>query len=595
MLTLDQINQAKATANPATSTPGGPAGMTPDQATAWITGSAPPAAAAAAPSYGTRVATDVSNNVNDAASKLSTLPANPSLGQEVGAGLNVAKNATSAVLAPLNEAPGFKQLGQFFQAIGKPISDTLMQNPTYADAATKLAGFFDKNPGVSDALATADNVLQIGGAKGAVEGGVGLARDTASTKAGIDAVHDSISGLIESENPAQVLKPKATPFGSPAPSSLVDQIKVSLAKNNIDPRLETSAQRLADPVSTYDDYAAQAKRATSDVKADPPLAKVGEHIGDAYDQVVNTRRAVGENMAQELEAVKDKPVDLGSSFTKFEEELNKNGLQYDGESRKFIPNGQSKLTSFDQDQIGSYVEELNKLGANPTAGEMDAFLSRVPREMDVAKASRNITDTTNAERLIKGNLADLRSSLVKQPGMEAYAKARSAYANLSDFLDEGSRHLGAKTQSGDYARDTSMAKSSAESILSGGKKDWLIKLEGLTGYPALDDATLAIQAMKDAGDARGLSLFKVLTGGGLPTPHGVLAKLAGWGAEKAADAVVGSPTEQTQAFLRSLRDGKSTGTSQTTPMTTKAGTRPKRSQSTPNANTSKTDMSQSLP
>lgn len=320
---------------------------------------------------------------------------------------------------------------------------------------------------------------------------------------------------------------------------ITDKIRAYFAKDNVDPRLETTASRLENPVSAYKDYAKQAESAVKDVKADPPIATVGENIGNAYDNVVKMRRTVGKAMADELSSVKDTPVDISKPTQDFIDETAK---------------GVGKMTSFDRKQVGTYLQEVKSLGDHPTAGALDDFLSRVPQELDVAKAAQNITDITNADRIIKGNLAKIRQSLTSTSGLEGYGAARNAYANLSDFLDQGAKYLGAKTQTGDFVRDVSVAKSAAESILNGGKKDWLMKLEGLTGYKALDDATLAIQAMKDAGDTRGLSLFKSLGEGALH-PTSLPFKILQWGVGKVAKKALGSPAQQTQAFLESLKTG----------------------------------------
>lgn len=323
-----------------------------------------------------------------------------------------------------------------------------------------------------------------------------------------------------------------------ATGSMTNKVRAYFAKDNVDPRLEASAKRLEKPEVAYRDYSKQAQNALKDVKADPPIAKVGENIGDAYDSVVKTRRAVGQKMADELVKVKDVPVDITEPSIKFV-----NGIE----------EGAGKMTSFDKSLVDNYTAELKALysGQHPTASQVDDFLSRVPNELDVAKAAKNVTNTTNAERIIKGNLAEIRKALTTQPGMQEYSAARNAYSQLSDFLDEGSRYLGSKTGGGDFARDVSVAKSAAESILSGGKKDWLVELENLTGYKALDDATLAIQAMKDVGDKRGLSLFKSM-GESAMSPTSLPFRMLQWGTQKAAKGVMGTPAEQTAAFLKSL-------------------------------------------
>lgn len=483
------------------------------------------------PSYGQRVTADVKGSVKDAASKLTATPAK-GLRDTIAKGLHTAKDVTDAAVAPIAESPGFKQLGELFGAAGKGISDELMKNPHYADAATKLAAFLDKNPEIGDALGTANNVAVLaGGAEGA-----------SKLPQLADEAHGSISELLKT-GPED-----ATKAAPPPDTAITDKIRTYFAKDNVDPRLEASAQRLEDPHGTYQNYAKQAEGAVKDVKQDAPIGTVGENIGNAYDKVGSMRRLVGKTMGDELAKVKDTPVDISAPRDQIFSEL------FDPAKGQLKTVATSKMTSFDKEQVGQYLHELRALGTDekpPTAEQLDAFLSRVPEELNVAKAAKNITDTTNAERIIKGNLRAIRESLLKVPGLKPYGAARSAYSDLSDFLEEGGRHLGAKTQSGDFTRDASVAKSSAESILNGGKKDWLAKLEHLTGYKALDDAVLAIQAMKDAGDNRGLSLFKTL-GESSHHPTGLPFKMLEWGAKKVAGHVIGTSAEQTAAFLKSI-------------------------------------------
>lgn len=328
--------------------------------------------------------------------------------------------------------------------------------------------------------------------------------------------------------------------------SALDAGKLALSSGNVDARLAVSAERVAKPADTYSAFADQAKKAATDVKADTPLSTVGSKIGDAFNQVIEKRQAVGQTMADELTKVKDMPVDLLK--------VPEGGKPVMGAGSKFatdIESGMGKMTTFDKQLIEEYTKQVQGLGANPTTKEVDDFLSRVPKELDLAKASKNVTDTTNAERIIKANLNEVRNTLTSQPGMEAYASARKGYANLSKFLDEGSKYLGGKSQSGDYIKDASVAKSSLQSILNGGKKDWLLSLEKHTGYPALDEGTLALQAMKDTGDPRGESLLKLMSDAPA-TKTGITRQILDYAGGKIKGALVGSPVEQTKTFLKSI-------------------------------------------
>lgn len=338
--------------------------------------------------------------------------------------------------------------------------------------------------------------------------------------------------------------------------SLLDSVKTNLSGKNINSQLETSANRIDNPVEAYDKYSTQAKLAKNDVMADTPLSQVGEDIGNSYDKVIKMRQAVGKTMGSELESIKGVPTDLNSSFGNFEEELAKQGLTYNAETGALESTGQSSVSNFDKSLLEKYTRELNKLGANPTVGELDSFMKRVPSELDVAKASANITDITNGERVIKSSLGDLRQQFNPEttgnPDLANYYNARQQYSQLSDFLDEGNKFLGNKTQAGDYAKDASIAKSSVQSLLNNGKKDWLAKLEGLTGDPVLDKSVVALQAMKDAGDARGASLLQMLSES--DSPSGLTGKVIKWAMNKGKDLIIGSPEEQTRTFLQSLNN-----------------------------------------
>lgn len=333
----------------------------------------------------------------------------------------------------------------------------------------------------------------------------------------------------------------------------------------------TSAQRLAEksdmggvgaavvgrPIDEYNNFADQEAKHLADIKEDPAIATVGNKIGDAFKQVVQERQAAGQTMAEELKKSATRPVNGWPAAESFQKSLADSGANLSktaGKGAEVIPTKTSKFSTSDIKILNSYANALDKLGKNPTLAQTDAFISRIPQEIEGLKASNNITFKTNAERIINGSLNDLRTQLGKA-GTKEYNQARSTYSSLSKFIDEGKSHLGKITQSGDFAKDASLAKSAVQSVLNNGKKDWLIKLEKLTGYPALDQATLALQAMKDAGDFKGNSLLQLLTENTskIPTtPHGVAGKVLGYLGRTVSGPVLGSPADRTRQFLQSL-------------------------------------------
>jgi hypothetical protein len=357
--------------------------------------------------------------------------------------------------------------------------------------------------------------------------------------------------------------PTLTPPPGGTVNNIIDKTKTALSRSNVPENFETSVQRLSkpnpniplkevkSPLTKYNEYLAQEQKFKLDGKADTALSKVGEDIGTNFEKVIKTRRQAGETMGSELEKVGGIKTDISNSFPTLETELQKNGLIFSG--GKIKTTGAVKMSSQDVRMIENYVKELNKLGANPTVKELDAFLSRVPSELDVYKATNNVTKVTNGERIIKGHLSEARKALTENsnPALSAYAQARATYADLTNFLDEGSKFLGKKTQAGDYAKDASIAKSSVQSIINNGKKDWLLRLEDLTNYPAIDNSIIALQAMKDAGNFRGLSLLETLSGGKIPlSKASAIDKAINYGIEKGGKAFVGTPAEQTRRIIQ---------------------------------------------
>lgn len=341
---------------------------------------------------------------------------------------------------------------------------------------------------------------------------------------------------------------------------LRSDIQTYLGKQNVAPQLETSVKRLTgtvnrmeSPTTLYNEYFPLAEKALTDIKVDAPISKIGSEIGDAFKSIIDNRKAVGAVMGQELKTVGKLKTDIEPIFVNFETALNEAGLTYNGLTKKMVASDLAKVAPEDIKIIEDFVGELNRIGSKPSIAQIDALISRVTDKINYAKSASGMTSTTNGERLVKATLNSLRNTFDEIPELANYAKARKTYSELSDFIDEGAGFLGKVTQSGDFAKDASLAKSAVQSILNNGKKDWLLKLEGLTDYPALDKTTLALQAMKDAGDFRGLSLLETLSDGAKTmTPGGLTSRLFDWAIEKGGSKIAGTPAEQTRAFLQAL-------------------------------------------
>lgn len=451
-------------------------------------------------------------------------------------------------LSELDQATGGNMKNQIAQVaqsnpeLIKSISDYVAQNPKKVQFA-------------SDML----NILTAGlGGKAVGEAGKDLTKGvTTGIKDTPGKTPKSIDGI-----PVATMADEALHSGL----QLKNDIQLSIAKKNVSPQLESSAGRLMsetaqnveNPVVAYDKYLAQSKQSLVDIKVDAPISTVGGKIGDAFMKVVKQKQAVGATLGDELKSVGKLKVSVVEPKGTLLSELKDSGLSYNPRTNELTSFQGSKFAPEEVSMLNQYVKDVQALGDTPSVSQIDNFIAKTRSDLNFSKGKSGVTGTTNAERIIKGNLAGMRESLNPSKNgltqLSKYWNANKAYSELSDFVDEGAGFLGKTTQSGDFAKDASVAKSSVQSILNGGKKDWLIKLEGLTGYPALDESVLALQAMKDAGDFKGLSLLQAMQeSGGIPTSKaGFTQKILDMAVAQGEKLIVGSPEEQTRALLQDL-------------------------------------------
>lgn len=470
--------------------------------------------------------------------------------QAVAAGFNaVPQTALAASPEPVRNAAskvgdvvgsGFKKLTDFIGS-NQQLQKFVMENPEVAKALEEVAGTASAGGQIAGTILLADQTskaLQYGSDK-TVQG----------VRAGVNKGSNSADDAIA--------------WGK----DMKEKLQIEVGRKTVTPQLETSvvnirnmrgvADRVDDPLTAYDKYLNQSKSAAGSIRVDEPISLVGEKVGDAFKQVISQRREVGKTIGSELKTNGNLKIGITEPKSKLFSELEDGGLSYNPRTNQLNSFTGTKFASDEIDMLEGFVARVQKLGENPSVSSIDDFISKTRSELAFTKGQNGVIGTTNAERIINGALSGLRETLNpaknKLPQLAKYWEANNTYSQLSDFVDEGSGFLGKITQSGDFAKDASLLKSSVQSILNNGKKDWLIKLEQLTGYNSLDDAVLALQAMKDAGSFKGLSLLETLNTGAIPTSQsGVWNKVLDYATRAGARAVVGTPEEQTRAFLKSL-------------------------------------------
>lgn len=508
-----------------------------------------------------------SNNQNVPSKALQDVGSAASLGSSIATDVvkpainDQTKDAIKNVIGKVGNTPVAQALGKAWDAFTK----------AHPEAAANLGA----TGSIASILPTPE------AAEGAaVKAGEVGARATEIADAGSKAVKQTASDTVKN-----VLTPVRTKIAEgkvPFVKGLDEQVKTSAqrlkpiaesadasGKNGLSPQLAQSAERARDAapfkpsvgaavrkplVEVYDDFAKQEAKHLADIKEDPAISMVGSKIGDAFKDVVKQKQAAGKAMGDALQKTANVAVDTKGAFSNFQKELLDNGATFDA-VKKELTTGDSKFGSADKSILEKYASELQGLGNKPTMKQLDSFLGRLPQEIDSLKASKGLNFKTNAERLISKNMGDLRDALAKS-GSPEYNSARKQFSTLAKFVDNNASFLGNITESGDFAKDASLAKSSVQSVLNNGKKDFLIKLEELTGYPALDESVLALQAMKDAGDAKGNSLLELLSQGAQGAaagPHGITAKLLEGITGMGKKVIAGSPAEQTRAYLKALK------------------------------------------
>ena len=355
--------------------------------------------------------------------------------------------------------------------------------------------------------------------------------------------------------------------------NLREQIQAFGGEKRVGPQFTTSAKRVIAPstpmflegtasrqnniADLYDEYFTSAQKHIADVKQDPPLAQVGEEVGDAFNSVIKQQQAIGAVMGEELETYGSLRVSVQSAVQAALKQMSDSGLSFNPRTQQFVSFQGNAFAEKEVQMLVDFFAKVRLLGDTPTVRDLNNAISALRSELTFTKGSLGVQQVTNAERIINTTLHNLKQTLNPEINgisqLQRYWKANQAYSDLSTFIEEGSSYLGKVTQSGDYAKDASILKSSVQSLLNNGKKDWLLQLEALTDYPALDYAVIALQAMKDAGDYKGLSLLQVIKDQGIPTSKaGVTGAIIDKATDVGTRVVMGKPEEQTRAFLKSI-------------------------------------------
>jgi len=405
---------------------------------------------------------------------------------------------------------------------------------------------------LSSILGVGGGVLKLAGKAGKIAG-VGEGASTAS-KIGNAAsvVGKNIDPLNIGASAVGKIGGKLKAGAEAVSDPVTNKIKTIAEESSIDPRTKAFLTS-DDPViqsknrETYNKYSNQEELYKTATSNDTAVEFLGSEIGDSYKTVIDKRRKAGAVKGDELEKISNIQADVNPDIQAFEDEISKVTTL-------------KRMTTAEVGMIDEYKVLLKELGPTPELGDLDAFMTRTPNEINIYKNKNSVTNITNAERLITDNLANMRKQFdpvhTKNDKLTAYSQSRTEYSRLTKLLKEGEGILGKKSElTGDYTHDASLAKSSIKSIHAGNKRGFLEELGKEVGKDFIKDGIIAIQAMKDAGNFKQASLLEnlvknVADGGVIPTSAaGAVGALLKGAVEKGIGAVAGSPEEITRQII----------------------------------------------
>jgi hypothetical protein len=256
--------------------------------------------------------------------------------------------------------------------------------------------------------------------------------------------------------------------------------------------------------SLYGQMLEKAKKFIKDRRdTSSPLEIVGQNTDKALQTANFMRKQVGKQMGEVEKSAANVRVDL--SKTRLQDFMDhvesvRNGAQYGG-------------TKGQTPEVKQFLKDLNLLQKKGTSvDEVLNFTRQWSRKLDNLKDNfGQFKDNRYDNSLLQDLVGQFKNSARDTLGEinPNYRELVTKYRMTSMVRDEGNRLLGKEGMLGDTIRGAATAKRAVQSNSDGGSRQFYNYLKELTGYDGMQEADIAIQAMKDAGDYQGLNLLEV--------------------------------------------------------------------------------------
>lgn len=506
----------------------------------WLGSSTKPTPTAKTPSTIDKMSSDLSDAASNAEDTINSQKTNSkgqtSLGNEINTGLQVGGDVAGGVVGAVGELPGIKQAGEAIGAAGKGISDTLMQNPEYADMFTKAAGLEDAHPTITKDLGAVANIgnaalLQEGGNK--VTEAAGAAKETASDAASnaADSVKQSVKNVPGAVKGAiSPIRTALTKLPNEVSSTLKEGTNPEEMKSQLQTALSEGKKSLSSGGKSLDPYELAGRT----------------YLNKAVDTLKSNMANAGSKIEQHLSEFADTPVDVSDTFDKLHNLAASrlgtvfNGVQNVGElAGKTFTESLQKLTDMmesgkndpamegllgnaenrtslvtkasDKGLLGktfSVIQDMQENGT--TAQKLSDTIKSLNDDLDHVKSSRPSPTNTPTEGVVKNVVHELTTKLdslgQKADGTNPYKDAKTAYGKAASLAGDLNKRLGGKIGQ-DYKNASSMMIRRL-SPQDGGTRAALRSLEEQTGVPVFQHAVIAKFAMDVLKDSRVRSVLE---------------------------------------------------------------------------------------
>jgi len=291
-------------------------------------------------------------------------------------------------------------------------------------------------------------------------------------------------------------------------SGLYKKFTDKITSSKIDAKTQTLLKET--PVEKLNKIIKQGEEALVDPRKLTPLEQTGNQVKQSLKLIKNDMATIGEQKASLLKSVgKIKTPNIAV------EQINK--------VKALL---QTKLTDAERSLVNQYIDELSKLGVNPTAASVDATIDKLFATLFEKSKGVAVPMTTRIKAAVNQSIGELNSKLKNAVDTalksDAYSKINLSYSQRINLFNKLNKVLGEEGVKGGSVVKRFFSPSDA------GIKELFKQIKDLYGIDLAQDATLARFVMETLGDTRAKSLLQLPA----TTPTGIVNQVLDFAEQK---------------------------------------------------------------